>query len=150
MSKTLLLLSLLISINSMAQDCDNFPAISLSYLTPKSIMISGEYYTEKGLTASIGVAANKPDKYPRKNLPDSIGNSLEIFVSAGYRLLQIDYTFSWFVSAGFNMGNVHSLQPLLSTKLLFPIKETRFSTSVEPVYVFGRGIMGKVAIHFKL
>lgn len=146
---TALLIAL--NVNSQGQyDCDNYPAVSIGYLTKKSIVVSGEYYTEMGLTASIGVAANKPDKYPRKNLPDSIGNSLDIFVSAGYRLLRIDYTFSWFINAGFNMGDVNSLSPLVSTKLLFPIKNTRFSTSVEPLYIFGRGLTGKLSFHFKL
>lgn len=148
--KLLTILLLLPFLVKGQDDCDNFPALSLGYMTPKSIIVSGEYYTEKGLTGSIGVAANKPDKYPRKNLPDSLGNSLDIFVSAGCRVYRIDYVFSLFLNAGFNMGNENSLKPLLSAKFLFPINNTRFSTSVEPVYVFGRGITGKLSIHFKL
>src|SRR5687768_16943744 len=113
--KKLTILLLLIPFIGLSQDhCDNFPAVGISYVTPKSVMISGEYYTEMGLTAGIGVAANKPDKYPRKNLPDSVGNSLDIFVTGGYRVYRIDYVFSLFLNAGFNMGDVHSLRPLVS------------------------------------
>lgn len=152
MKKILSLILLAASFTAQGQyDCDNHPAISANYMLPKSFGITGEYYTKAGLTAGIGVAYTIPQTYEQKqgvNVYSQQTNSLDLYAYAGYRLVQFDYLMSAFVNVGYTMGNVEKFQPFLSTKLLFPLDQK--AVSVEPVYIFGRGITGKLSIHFKL
>jgi len=150
MSKLLILL--LLPLFSYSQyDCENHPAIGVSYILPKSVSVEGSYFTQVGLTAGIGLAYSVPVKTAAKSGTNEIvsrSNMLDIFAYAGYRVLQVDYTISAFLNAGYTMGDVNDLQPFFSTKILFPIGQKAFS--IEPFYVVNRGFSGRATLYFKL
>lgn len=154
MKKLLFSFILFSSINSMAQrDCitEYFATVNVNYVLPKSFGAGVDYFTKIGLTGGVGAAYTNPKTYPVKmgeNSYDSIGNSFDIYAYVGYRVWRIDYVVSTFFNAGYTMGNAYKLQPFTSIKILFPIDQK--AISIEPVYIFGRGISGKVSFHIKL
>jgi hypothetical protein len=118
---------------------------------PKGIAVEGAYFTKSRLTAGIGVAYTIPTKTVVKagaNEYDMVSNMLDVFAYAGYKFLQVDYVVSAFVNAGYTMGDVNSLQPFVSTKVLFPAGRKSFS--VEPFYVFNRGMSARASVYIKL
>lgn len=150
--RTTLLIAMTLSIiaHSQAFDCENFAGYTFSYVAPKSIAAGVDYFTGIGLTTGIAVAYTPPRHYEIKqgaNTFDSAGNSLDIFAYVGYRVMQIDYTVSAFVIAGYTMGNEYKAQPFVSTRILFPINQK--AISIEPGYIFGRGVTGRLSIHLK-
>ncbi|MGZ8518250.1 MAG: hypothetical protein ACXWWD_12915 [Chitinophagaceae bacterium] len=146
------LLLLALPVSSLAQqDCDNHAAIGISYILPKGISVEGAYFTKSRLTAGIGVAYTIPTKTVVKagaNEYETVSNTLDVFAYAGYKFLQVDYVVSAFVNAGYIMGDVNSLQPFVSTKVLFPAGRKSFS--VEPFYVFNRGVSARASVYIKL
>lgn len=152
MKHILTILTILTCLNAQAQDdcTDNFAAIHVSYIAPKSAGAGIEYFTELGLTGGIGAAYTKPRHYTIKqgaNEYQMQTNSFDIYAHVGWRILRVDYLVSVFGNVGYTMGDVENFQPFTSLKLLFPVGTK--AVSVEPVYVFGRGIAGKVSFHFK-
>jgi hypothetical protein len=150
-----LLLLLLYPVFSFSQtDCDNYShhtAIGLSYVLPKSISAEAAYFTKTGLTAGIGLAYSVSAKTTVKsgvNEYSTQTNMLDIFAYAGYRVLQVDYTVSAFINAGYTMGDVNDLQPFFSAKILFPAGQKAFS--IEPFYVINRGFSGRATVYIKL
>lgn len=147
-----LLLLFVVPILSYSQaDCDNHAAIGISYILPKGISVEGAYFTKSRLTAGIGVAYTIPTKSVVKsgaNEYEVVSNTLDVFAYAGYKFLQVDYVVSAFLNAGYTMGDVNSLQPFVSTKILFPAGRKSFS--VEPFYVFNRGMSARVSVYIKL
>jgi hypothetical protein len=150
--KQLIPLLLLLPVFALAQqDCENHAAIGISYVLPKAISVEGAYFTKSRLTAGIGVAYTIPTKTIVKagsNEYETVSNTLDVFAYAGYKFLQVDYVVSAFVNAGYIMGDVNSLQPFVSTKVLFPAGQKSFS--VEPFYVFNRGISARASLYIKL
>jgi hypothetical protein len=152
--KKLVLLLILSPYLAFAQyDCDNdnHTAVGISYILPKSISAEAAYFTNIGLTAGIGGAYTVPAKTIVKNGANEINsqtNMFDIFAYAGYRILHVDYKVSAFLNAGGTMGDVNSLQPFVSAKVLFPSGQKAFS--FEPFYIFNRGISGRATIYFKL
>ena len=145
-----LLLLLPVLVNAQA-DCDNHAAIGVSYVLPKGISVEGAYFAENRLHAGIGVAYTLPTKTIVKegaNEYENVSNTLDIFAYAGYKVLQVDYVVSAFLNAGYTMGNVNGLQPFISSKILFPVGQKAFS--VEPFYVFNRGMSDKTTLYIKL
>jgi len=146
------LLFLLLPLFSYSQyDCENHPAIGVSYILPKSVAVEATYFTQIGLTAGIGLAYSVPAKTTVKSGTDEIiarSNMLDIFAYAGYRVLHVDYTISAFLNAGYTMGDVNDLQPFFSTKILFPVGQKAFS--IEPFYVVNRGFSGRATLYFRL
>src|SRR5688572_11590667 len=106
---TKLLLLLLLPVFSYSQyDCENHPAIGVSYILPKSVAVEATYFTQIGLTAGIGLAYSVPAQTTVKSGTNEIvarANMLDIFAYAGYRVLQVDYTISAFLNAGYTMGD---------------------------------------------
>lgn len=136
---------------SAQKDCENHAAIGASYILPKGISIEAAYFTQSRLTAGIGVAYTIPSKTIIKagsNEYEQLSNTLDVFAYAGYKFLQVDYVVSAFINAGYTMGDVNSLQPFVSTKILFPAGQKSFG--VEPFYVFNRGISARASIYIKL
>lgn len=132
-------------------DCENFPAVSISYVIPKTIAVGIDYFTEMGLTGGIGAGYTPAKTYQVKqgeNTFDSTGNQFDIFAYVGYRLLRIDYSVSVFLNAGYVYGDKWGASPVISTKVLFPIGSNAFS--VEPFYILGRGFSSKISAHFRL
>lgn len=150
--KKLVLLLLLSPCLAFGQyDCENHAAIGVSYILPKSISAEAAYFTNIGLTAGIGAAYTVPAKTTVKNGGNEISsqtNMLDIFAYAGYRILHVDYKVSAFINAGGTMGDVNSLQPFVSAKVLFPSGQKAFS--FEPFYIFNRGLSGRATVYFKL
>ena len=152
---TLVFLLLLLPAICHAQyDCDNYThhaAVGISYVLPRSVSAEVAYFTEPGLTAGIGaaysVASQKTDKssVAESNVQS---NTFDIFAYAGFRILQVDYKVSAFVNGGCTMGNVNSLQPFVSSKILFPSGQKAFS--IEPFYIFNRGFSGRATIYLPL
>lgn len=137
------------------QDChDDYThhtALGISYILPKSVSAEIAYFSKIGLTAGVGVAYSVPAKTTSKtgvNEFNNQSNMLDIFAYAGYRILQVDYKVSVFLNAGATMGDVNSLQPFVSSKLLFPAGQKAFS--IEPFYVFNRGFSGRASIYIML
>lgn len=152
MKHILTILTILTCLNAQAQDdcTDNFAAIHVSYIAPKSAGVGIEYFTELGLTGGIGTAYTKPRHYTIKqgaNEYQMQTNSFDIYAHVGWRLLRVDYLVSVFGNVGYTMGDVENFQPFTSLKLLFPVGTK--AVSVEPVYVFGRGTGIKASFHFK-
>jgi len=148
----LLLLCPVISYSQQA--CDNYTdhtAIGISYILPRSVSGEVAYFTKLGLTAGVGLAYTVPVKTTAKNEANQVAtesNKLDIFAYAGYRIFQVDYKVSAFVNAGCTMGDVNSLQPFVSSKILFPSGQKAFS--VEPFYVFNRGFSGRATFYLTL
>jgi len=147
--------ALLIALNVNGQYDDpcteNFATITASYIAPKSVGLGADYFTEIGLTAGLGSVYTFPKSYVLKqgeNEYQMQTNSFDIYAYVGWRLLRIDYTVSVFGNLGYTMGDVEKFQPFTSLKVLFPIGQKAFS--VEPVYVVGRGLTGKLSFHIKL
>ena len=149
--KKLLLLLLLFPVLTYSQpDCENHAAVGISYVLPKGVSVEGAYFANR-LTAGIGVAYGATPKSTVKkgaNEYEVAGNALDIFAYAGYRVLQLDYVVSAYLNAGYTMGDVESLQPFVSTKILFPAGQKAFS--VEPFYIFNRGFSGRATLYIKL
>ena len=126
-------------------------AVGISYVLPRSVSAEVAYFTNLGLTGGIGVAYSVE---PKKTVKDDVtnpnvhSNALEIFAYAGYRILQVDYKVSAFVNAGCTMGDVNSLQPFVSSKILFPSGQKAFS--IEPFYIFNRGFSGRATLYIAL
>jgi len=154
MKQLLVLLLICPMISYTQQVCDDYThhtAIGISYILPKSISAEIAYFTKAGLTAGVGVAYSAPGKTTSKNETNEIStqtNMLDIFAYAGYRILQVDYKVSAFLNAGCTMGDVNSLQPFVSSKLLFPAGQKAFG--FEPFYVFNRGFSGRASIYIML
>lgn len=153
--KKLSALLLLLPLFSYSQyDCDNYShhtAIGVSYIMPRSVAVEGAFFSKQGLTAGIGAAYTRPHHTVVKNGEnefETVSNSLDVFSYVGYRVLQVDYKVSAFVNAGVTMGNVNSMQAFLSTKILFPAGQKAFS--VEPFYVFNRGVSGRATLYIQL
>lgn len=150
--KKIFLILLTIPLFCSAQyDCENFPAVSVSYVIPKTCAIGIDYFSEIGLTAGGGIAYTVPKHYEVKqgdNTYQKSTNSMDIYAYAGYRLFRVDYSVSVFGNVGYTMGDVEKLQPFTSIKVLFPIGSNAFS--VEPFYIVGRGFSGKLSAHFRL
>lgn len=149
MKKSLLFIPIIFCLNLFAQqDCENFKTFSPSYILPKTIAAGIDYFTEIGFTGGIGAAYTVPKKYKKEQqLQDSIGNYLDIFALVGWRVVRIDYVVSVFANVGYTMGNEYKAQPFTSVKILFPLNKKAFS--IEPLYIFGRGLTGKLSLHFK-
>lgn len=150
MKKLSLIPLLLIAWACYAQDdCDNFKAIALSYIFPKTVATGIDYYTEGGFTGGAGLAYHR-EKKNKKELNDfkKVDNLFDIFVGAGYRIIQKDYKFSLFATAGITMGNENPANLYISTRALFPINNK--AISIEPLYIFGRGFTGKASLHFRI
>ena len=149
--KKLLLLLLLFPVLAYSQpDCENHAAVGISYVLPKGVSVEGAYFANR-LTAGIGVAYGATPKSTVKkgaNEYEVAGNALDIFAYAGYRVLQLDYVVSAYLNAGYTMGDVESLQPFVSTKILFPAGQK--ALSVEPFYIFNRGFSGRATLYIKL
>ncbi len=149
----LLLLCPVISYSQQACG-DNYTqhtAVGLSYILPRSVSAEVAYFTQLGLTAGVGLAYSVPVKSKAKNdanLPTTQSNMLDIFAYAGYRIVQVEYKVSAFLNVGCTMGDINSLQPFVSSKLLFPSGLKAFS--IEPFYVFNRGFSGRATIYFQL
>lgn len=144
-------LLLTISICYPQYDCENFPALSVSYIAPKTIAAGIDYFTEAGFTAGAGAAYTVPRHYTVTHgtiTYDSAGNSSDLFAYLGYRIARIDYTASLFVNAGYTMGNQYKAQPFTSLKLLIPVNTK--AISIEPAYIFGRGVTAKISAHLRL
>lgn len=149
--KKLIPLFLLPVFSYAQQDCDNHAAIGISYILPKAISVEGAYFTKSRLTAGIGVAYTIPTKTIVKsgaNEYETVSNTLDVFAYAGYKLLQVDYVVSAFINGGYTMGDVNDLQPFVSTKILFPAGQKSFS--IEPFYVFNRGMSARASVYIKL
>ena len=135
-------------------DCDNYThhaAVGISYILPRSVSAEVAYFTKIGVTAGVGLAYTVPAEQVAKNEtsgPVSPSNMLDIYAYAGYRVLQVEYKVSAFVNAGYTMGDVNSLQPFVSTKILFPSGQKAFS--VEPFYIFNRGFSGRATFYLTL
>ena len=152
--KLFFLLLLLPAICQAQYSCDNYThhaAVGFSYILPRSVSAEVAYFTKIGLIAGIGAAYSVATKKTVKEneAPTNVpSNMLDIFAYAGYRVLQVDYKVSAFVNAGCTMGDVNSLQPFVSTKILFPSGQKAFS--FEPFYIFNRGFSGRATIYFSL
>lgn len=132
-------------------ECENHTAIGVSYILPKSASVEAAYFTNIGLTAGLGVAYSTPVKRVMKSGTQEIvekTNMLNIFGYVGYRLVQVDYKFSGFVNAGYTMGDESSVQPFVSSKLLFPSGQKAFA--IEPIYIFDRGFTARASVYLKL
>ena len=134
-------------------DCDNHFAVGVSYILPKGVSVEGAYFTSSRFNAGIGVAYTLPVGLPKEkgtNEYESVGvsNTLDLFAYAGYKVLQVDHFVSAFLNAGYTMGDVNSLQPFVSSKILFPSGQKAFS--IEPFYVFNRGFSGRISMYIKL
>ena len=153
--KLFFLLLLLPAICRAQYDCnDNYThhaAVGFSYVLPRSVSAEVAYFTKLGLTGGIGAAYSVASKRTHKNgVTESNfqSNTFDIFAYAGYRVLQVEYKVSAFVNAGCTMGNVNSLQPFVSSKILFPSGQKAFS--IEPFYIFNRGFSGRATIYLAL
>lgn len=152
--KKLLLILFVVPVFCQAQDeCESVShmAVGISYILPKSVSVEGAYFTAKGFTAGIGVAYTQPAKFLRKSADTEYSvhsNMLNVFAYAGYRVFHRDYKLSAYLNAGYTMGDVDDPYPLVSARLLFPSGQKAFS--VEPMYVFNRGIGGRATLYLKL
>ena len=152
--KLFFLLLLLPAICQAQYSCDSYThhaAVGFSYVLPRSVSAEVAYFTKIGLTAGLGAAYTVATKKTEKdNEATTIvqSNMLDIFAYAGYRVFQVDYKVSAFVNAGCTMGDVNSLQPFVSTKILFPSGQKAFS--FEPFYIFNRGFSGRAIIYLSL
>jgi hypothetical protein len=153
--KKLSAFALLLPLFSYSQyDCDNYShhtAIGISYVAPRSVAVEGAFFSKQGLTAGIGTAYTKPIRTIVKNGDneyETVSNSLDIFSYVGYRVWQVDYKVSAFVNAGGMMGNVDGMQAFVSAKILFPAGQKAFS--IEPFYVFNRGVSGRATLYIQL
>src|SRR4030095_2035259 len=135
-------------------NCDTYThhaAVGISYVLPRSVSAEVAYFTKIGLTAGMGAAYSvAPKKTDKESLTESVkqSNMLDIFAYAGYRVFQVEYKVSAFVNAGCIMGDVNSLQPFVSTKILFASRQKAFS--LEPFYIFNRGFSGRATIYLSL
>jgi hypothetical protein len=147
-------LLLLPAICQAQYSCDSYTqhaAVGFSYVLPRSVSAEVAYFTKIGLTAGIGAAyTGAPKKIEKDNeaTTNVQSNMLDMFAYAGYRVFQVEYKVSAFVNAGCTMGDVNSLQPFVSTKILFPAGQKAFS--VEPFYIFNRGFSGRATIYLTL
>jgi hypothetical protein len=151
----LFFLLLLLPVLCHAQySCDSYTqhaAVGFSYVLPRSVSAEVAYFTKIGLTAGIGAAYSVTAKKTEKDNEAQTNvqsNMFDIFAYAGYRVLQVDYKVSAFVNAGCTMGDVNSLQPFVSTKILFPSGQKAFS--FEPFYIFNRGFSGRATLYLSL
>ena len=134
--------------------CDSYTqhaAVGFSYVLPRSVSAEVAYFTKIGMTAGIGVAytvATKKTEKDNEAITNVPANMLDIFAYAGYRVFQVDYKLSAFLNAGCIMGDVNSLRPFVSTKILFPSGQKAFS--FEPFYIFNRGFSGRATIYLSL
>jgi hypothetical protein len=148
----LLLTTILFFTPSFTQmDCENFKTFTASYVFTKTVAAGGDFFTETGFTAQMGAAFTYPRKYTIKTPNyemDSLSNSFDLFAAVGWRLWRIDYVVSLFAYGGYTMGDQYKAQPFTSLKILFPSNNKAFS--FEPVYIFGRGMTGKLSIHVKI
>lgn len=150
MKKLSLIPLLLIAWACYAQDdCDNFKAIAASYIFPKTMAAGIDYYSETGLTAGASASYSRSKKN-KKEQGDykKVATFIDIFVGAGYRIIQKDYKFSLFATAGITMGNENPANLYFSTRALFPINNK--AISIEPLYIINRGLTAKVSLSFKL
>ena len=132
-------------------ECENHTAIGVSYILPKSASAEIAYFTNIGFTAGLGVAYSTPVTKVMKSGTEEIvakTNMLNIFGYAGYRLVQVDYKFSGLLNAGYAMGDESSVQPFVSSKLLFPSGQKAFA--IEPLYIFNRGFTARASLYIKL
>ena len=149
--KLLIPLLLLPVICHSQYDCDNYThhaAVGISYILPRSVSAEVAYFTKLGITAGVGLAYTVAAKQVEKDEANGTvnqSNMLDIFAYAGYRVLQVEYKVSAFVNAGYTMGDVNSLQPFVSTKILFPSGQKAFS--IEPFYIFNRGFSGRATFY---
>lgn len=154
MKKLTIFTALLITLNVNAQiDCDiqDFGTVSVGYILPKSFSLSVDYFTKIGLVVGAGGAYSIPTTYEVKNGENTYTmqtNSTDIYSYVGWRLFRVDYVVSVFGIAGYTMGDVEKFQPFTSVRVLFPIGQK--AVSVEPVYVAGRGLTTRLALHIKL
>lgn len=153
--KKLFAIALLLPLFANSQySCDNYShhmAIGLSYILPGTVSAEGAFFSKEGITAGIGAAYTTPHHATVKNGEneyETVTNSLDIFTYVGYRVFQVEYKVSAFVNGGITMGNVNSLQPFVSTRILFPARQKAFA--IEPFYVFNRGAGGKATLYIKL
>jgi len=150
---SLLLLFPVISYSQYAcgDDYTQHAAVGFSYILPRSVSAEVAYFTKLGLTAGVGVAYSVPVRQTSKSEANGVvnqSNMLDIFAYAGYRIIQVDYKVSAFLNAGYTMGDVNSLQPFVSSKILFPSGQKAFS--IEPFYIFNRGFSGRASIYLTL
>ena len=150
---SLLLLFPVISYSQYAcgDDYTQHAAVGFSYILPRSVSAEVAYFTKLGLTAGVGVAYSVPVRQTTKSEANGVvnqSNMLDIFAYAGYRIIQVDYKVSAFLNAGYTMGDVNSLQPFVSSKILFPSGQKAFS--IEPFYIFNRGFSGRASIYLTL
>ena len=149
-----LLLLLLPAICNAQYACDNYThhaAFGISYVLPRTVSAEVAYFTNLGLTGGIGAAYSVAPNKTEKNSMDETNvqsNTLNIFAYAGYRVFQVEYKVSAFLNAGCTMGNVNSLQPFVSSKILFPSGQKAFS--LEPFYIFNRGFSGRATFYISL
>ncbi|HRP30423.1 MAG TPA: hypothetical protein PKV73_00960 [Agriterribacter sp.] len=132
-------------------EIEDFGVISPGYIAPKSFSLSVDYFTKIGLVVGAGWVYTVPKTYEVKqgeNTYEMQTNSFDIYGYLGWRIARVDYVVSVFGIAGYTMGNVDKFQPFGSLRVLFPIGNN--ALSVEPVYVVGRGMTGKLAWHIKL
>jgi hypothetical protein len=157
MKHTLTILTIFTCLNLNAQktkdycEIEDFGVISPGYIAPKSFSLSVDYFTKIGLIVGAGGVYTVPKTYEVKQGENSYTmetNSFDIYSYVGWRLYRIDYVVSVFGVAGYTMGNVDGFQPFGSLRVLFPIGNN--AVSVEPIYVAGRGMTGKLALHLKL
>ncbi len=152
--KLFILLLLLPAICKAQYSCDPYvhhAAVGFSYVLPRSVSAEVAYFTKIGLTAGIGAAytvATKRTEKDNETQANLQSNTLDMFAYAGYRVFKVDYKVSAFLNAGCIMGNVNSLQPFVSTKVLFPSGQKAFG--IEPFYIFNRGFSGRATIYLSL
>lgn len=157
MKKLTLILSLLVATVATAQfsydDCDNYKALGIGYIAPRSVVFDGLVVTGIGFNANIGAALSYPKTYKvvkagAPALYDSIGNMLDAFATVGWRVIRRDFKYSLYLNVGGTMGDASKATPLVSARLVFPMNLKVLS--IEPLYIFDRGYTIRATMHFKL